>query len=114
MEYNFREIEKKWQQRWAENHTYQVTEDESKKKFYVLQSDADTLPAEMKGIYTGDEFPEYKGAETITFNNKTYINGLDYQTVKSGKHVRIEECPICNRLSIIYARGVCKACAMEA
>ena len=24
MEYNFREIEKKWQQRWAENHTYQV------------------------------------------------------------------------------------------
>lgn len=85
----------------------------SKKKFYVLQSDADTLPAEMKGIYTGDEFPEYKGAETITFNNKTYINGLDYQTVKSGKHVRIEECPICNRLSIIYARGVCKACAQR-
>ena len=38
----------------------------SKKKFYVLQSDADTLPAEMKGTYTGDEFPEYKGAETIT------------------------------------------------
>ncbi len=37
--------------------------------------------AEMKGTYTGDEFPEYKGAETITFNNKTYINGLDYQTV---------------------------------
>ena len=67
----------------------------------------------MKGIYTGDEFPEYKGAETITFNNKTYINGLDYQTVKSGKHVRIEECPICNRLSIIYARGVCKACAQR-
>ena len=30
----------------------------SKKKFYVLQSDADTLPAEMKGTYTGDEFPE--------------------------------------------------------
>ena len=27
MEYNFREIEKKWQQRWAENHTYQVTEE---------------------------------------------------------------------------------------
>ena len=35
MEYNFREIEKKWQQRWVENNTYQVTEDESKKKFYV-------------------------------------------------------------------------------
>ena len=36
MEYNFREIEKKWQQRWVENKTYRVTEDESKKKFYVL------------------------------------------------------------------------------
>ncbi len=36
MEYNFREIEKKWQKIWVDNHTYQVTEDESKKKFYVL------------------------------------------------------------------------------
>ena len=26
MEYNFREIEKKWQQRWVEEKTYQVTE----------------------------------------------------------------------------------------
>lgn len=31
MEYNFREIEKKWQKRWVENKTYQVTEDETKK-----------------------------------------------------------------------------------
>ena len=36
MEYNFREIEKKWQKKWVEQKTYQVTEDESKKKFYVL------------------------------------------------------------------------------
>ena len=35
MEYNFREIEQKWQQKWVENKTYQVSEDESKKKFYV-------------------------------------------------------------------------------
>ena len=35
MEYNFREIEKKWQQRWVDNKTYKVVEDESKKKFYV-------------------------------------------------------------------------------
>ena len=26
MEYNFREIEKKWQKQWAEMKTYQVTE----------------------------------------------------------------------------------------
>ena len=36
MEYNFRDIEKKWQQRWIDNKTYQVTEDQHKKKFYVL------------------------------------------------------------------------------
>jgi len=36
MEYNFREIEQKWQQNWAENQTYKTTEDPSKPKFYVL------------------------------------------------------------------------------
>ena len=36
MEYNFREIEQKWQQRWMEEKTYQVAEDKSKPKFYVL------------------------------------------------------------------------------
>ena len=36
MEYNFREIEQKWQQRWVEEKTYQVAEDKSKPKFYVL------------------------------------------------------------------------------
>ena len=36
MEYNFREIEKKWQRRWVEQKTYHVVEDEQKEKFYVL------------------------------------------------------------------------------
>ena len=36
MEYNFREIEKKWQKRWVEEKTYQVKEDETKQKYYVL------------------------------------------------------------------------------
>ena len=36
MEYNFRDIEQKWQKRWVEMQTYRVTEDETKKKFYVL------------------------------------------------------------------------------
>ena len=36
MEYNFRDIEKKWQQKWVDNKTYKVTEDKSKPKFYVL------------------------------------------------------------------------------
>ena len=36
MEYNFREIEKKWQESWRNNQTYKVKEDASKPKFYVL------------------------------------------------------------------------------
>ena len=36
MEYNFREIEKKWRERWVKNQTYKVSEDENRKKFYVL------------------------------------------------------------------------------
>ena len=33
MEYNFSEIEKKWQQYWKENETYKVTEDSQKRKY---------------------------------------------------------------------------------
>tara|TARA_B100001971_G_C18232398_1_gene564790 strand:+ start:1737 stop:2051 length:315 start_codon:yes stop_codon:yes gene_type:complete len=36
MDYNFIEIEKKWQKYWQENGTYRVSEDEQKNKFYVL------------------------------------------------------------------------------
>ena len=36
MEYDFREIEKKWQRRWAENKTYRVEIDPDCPKFYVL------------------------------------------------------------------------------
>lgn len=36
MEYNHREIEKRWQQRWQEEGIYTVKEDASRPKFYVL------------------------------------------------------------------------------
>ena len=36
MEYNFSEIEKKWRSYWRENKTYNVTEDVTKEKYYVL------------------------------------------------------------------------------
>ncbi len=36
MEYNFIEIEKKWQKFWADNKTYKVDTDSHKPKFYVL------------------------------------------------------------------------------
>ncbi len=36
MDYNFGEIEKRWQQYWADKKTYKVTENDAKPKFYVL------------------------------------------------------------------------------
>jgi leucyl-tRNA synthetase len=36
MEYNFREIEQKWQKHWKETNAYKVSNDFSKPKFYVL------------------------------------------------------------------------------
>ena len=36
MEYNPSDIEKKWRQWWQDNHTYQVSNDSSKPKFYIL------------------------------------------------------------------------------
>jgi hypothetical protein len=35
-EYNFREIEQKWHNLWVAQKTYHVTEEEGRKKFYVL------------------------------------------------------------------------------
>jgi len=36
MEYNFRDIEKKWQKQWKESNVYKVSNDSTKPKFYVL------------------------------------------------------------------------------
>ena len=36
MQYDFKKIEKKWQKYWKDNNTFQVFEDSSKEKFYVL------------------------------------------------------------------------------
>ncbi|GAC1489179.1 MAG: leucine--tRNA ligase [Flavisolibacter sp.] len=36
MEYNFRNIEKKWQQKWIDQRIYQVSDNSKKPKYYVL------------------------------------------------------------------------------
>ena len=37
MNYNFAEIEKKWQKKWDEEKTFKVTEDSNKPKYYTLE-----------------------------------------------------------------------------
>lgn len=65
MEYNFLEIEKKWQRFWAENHTFRVTEKSSKPKYYVLDmfpypSGAGLHVGHPLGYIASDIFTRYK------------------------------------------------------
>jgi len=65
MEYNFSEIEKKWQEYWKENKTYQVTEDTTKSKFYVLDmfpypSGAGLHVGHPLGYIASDIYSRYK------------------------------------------------------
>ena len=65
MDYNFREIEKKWQAYWAENKTYKATEDPSRPPFYVLDmfpypSGAGLHVGHPLGYIASDIFSRYK------------------------------------------------------
>ena len=65
MEYNFRDIEKKWQQRWNKDKIYHVTEQADKKKFYVLNmfpypSGAGLHVGHPLGYIASDIYARYK------------------------------------------------------
>ncbi len=65
MDYDFKKIEKKWQEYWAANHTFQVTEDESRPKYYVLDmfpypSGAGLHVGHPLGYIASDIYSRYK------------------------------------------------------
>ena len=65
MEYNFKEIESRWQQRWRENKTYRVETDPSRPKFYVLDmfpypSGAGLHVGHPLGYIASDIYSRYK------------------------------------------------------
>jgi leucyl-tRNA synthetase len=65
MEYNFSEIEREWQSRWANEQTFKVEEDSSKPKFYVLDmfpypSGAGLHVGHPLGYIASDIYSRYK------------------------------------------------------
>ncbi|MBQ8307436.1 MAG: leucine--tRNA ligase, partial [Alistipes sp.] len=65
MEYNFKELESKWQQRWRERETYRVEVDPSRPKFYVLDmfpypSGAGLHVGHPLGYIASDIYSRYK------------------------------------------------------
>lgn len=65
MEYNFKDVEKKWQSYWKENQTYKVDTDSSKPKYYVLDmfpypSGAGLHVGHPLGYIASDIYSRYK------------------------------------------------------
>ncbi len=98
MEYNFREIEKKWQQRWVDNQTYRVTEDSEKKKFYVLNmfpypSGAGLHVGHPLGYIASDIYARYKRSQGYNVLNPmgydAYGLPAEQYAIQTGQHPAI-------------------------
>ena len=98
MEYNFREIEQKWQKRWVENKTYQVTEDDTKQKFYVLNmfpypSGAGLHVGHPLGYIASDIYARYKRLQGFNVLNPmgydAYGLPAEQYAIQTGQHPAI-------------------------
>lgn len=98
MEYNFREIEKKWQKRWVDEKTYQVTEDASKEKFYILNmfpypSGAGLHVGHPLGYIGADIFARYKRLQGFNVLNPmgydAYGLPAEQYAIQTGQHPAI-------------------------
>ena len=95
MEYNFRDIEQKWQKRWVENGTYRVVEDPKKKKYYVLNmfpypSGAGLHVGHPLGYIASDIYARYKRLKGYNVLNPmgydAYGLPAEQYAIQTGQH----------------------------
>ena len=98
MEYNFTEIEKKWQKKWVENKTYKVVEDKNKQKFYVLNmfpypSGAGLHVGHPLGYIASDIYARYKRLKGFNVLNPmgydAYGLPAEQYAIHTGQHPSI-------------------------
>ncbi len=98
MEYNFKELESKWQRQWSERQTYKVEVDASRPKFYVLDmfpypSGAGLHVGHPLGYIASDIYSRYK---RLCGFNVLHPMGYDafglpaeQYAIQTGQHPRI-------------------------
>ncbi len=106
MEYNFIDIEKKWRETWAKNGTYNVSEDSSRPKYYVLNmfpypSGAGLHVGHPLGYIASDIYARYK-----RLNGFNVLNPMGYDAyglpaeqyaIQTGQHPAITTSENINR-----------------
>ena len=95
MDYNFRDIEKKWQQNWATEKTYHVEPDAQKQKFYVLNmfpypSGAGLHVGHPLGYIASDIYARYKRLQGYNVLNPmgydAYGLPAEQYAIQTGQH----------------------------
>ncbi|MDE7455613.1 MAG: leucine--tRNA ligase [Prevotella sp.] len=95
MEYNFKDIEQKWQKRWVEMQTYRVKEDPTRKKFYVLNmfpypSGAGLHVGHPLGYIASDIYARYKRQQGYNVLNPmgydAYGLPAEQYAIQTGQH----------------------------
>ena len=106
MEYNFRDIEKKWQKTWVDNKTYHVVEDKDKKKFYVLNmfpypSGAGLHVGHPLGYIASDIYARFKRLQGYNVLNPmgydAYGLPAEQYAIQTGQHPEITTVANINR-----------------